>query len=55
MLNKWYGMASYCSDNGICRHTGTPCRPNNCPLSASVYTPDEDHDEKKTENVTSEV
>lgn len=40
MLTKWYGMASYCNDNGICRHTGGICRPTSCPMKA--YVPDDD-------------
>ena len=46
MLTKFYGMASYCSDNGICRHSGGVCRPNSCPLEKHVYIPD---DEEETE------
>ncbi len=47
MLTKWYGMASYCSDNGICRHTGEVCRPTACYLNEHTYIPDEENEEKK--------
>ena len=42
MLTKWYGYSSSCSDAGLCRHTGSICRPTACPLMEHTYIPDDE-------------
>ena len=47
MLTNFYSRSSYCSDFGICRHTGEVCRPTACPLEKKIYIPDDNESEEE--------